>query len=64
MSLTQNSLGAIATCIQNQETMGMELDFERAITLIQFTIKLDILQATKNMYFSDLIRVEVEVEAG
>ena len=40
--------------------MGMELDFGRAITLIQFAIKLDILQAARKMYFSDLIRVEVK----
>lgn len=55
-----NSLGAIAGRIQNLERKGMDRDLETVISLIQFAVKLDILQEASKKDFTNLIRDEVQ----
>jgi hypothetical protein len=54
-----NNLGAIAARIQYLEKKGVDLEFETAINLIQFALKLDILQDERKEDFSALIRKEI-----
>jgi hypothetical protein len=58
--LEGNSLGAIASRIRNQEKKGVDLDFQSAISIIQFGLKLDILQEAKKKDFTTLIREEIQ----
>jgi hypothetical protein len=55
-----NSLGAIAGRILNLERKGVDIDLETAINLIQFRLKLDILQEKKKKDFTTLIREEIQ----
>ena len=41
----------------------MDLDFEMAISLIQFTLKLDLLHEEKKKDFTTLIREEIQSES-
>ena len=42
------------------EKTGVDLDIEMAISLIQFTVKLDIMQETTKEGFKTLIREEIQ----
>ena len=54
-----NSLGAIAWRIQNTEKKGIMLEYQNALSLIQFVIKLDVLQEARQVNSSiDIIREE------
>jgi hypothetical protein len=58
--LEGNSLGAIANRIQNLEQLGLNLDFRMVITLIQFIVKLDILQNVRRKDFTALMAEEIQ----
>ena len=53
-------MGAIARRIRNLEKTGVDLDIETAISLIQFTLKLDIMQEATKKDFKTLIREEIQ----
>jgi hypothetical protein len=55
-----NSLGEIAGRIRNLEKKGFDLDFEIAISLIQFALKLDVLQEENEKDFKTLVREEIQ----
>lgn len=59
-SQEENSLGAIANRIRNLEKKGMDLDFEMAISLIKFELKLDILHREKKKDFATIVREEIQ----
>jgi hypothetical protein len=52
-------LREIATRIQNLEKKGIDLEFETVINLIQFALKLDILQQETKKDFKTLIKDEI-----
>jgi hypothetical protein len=64
LSYEGNSLRAIAGRIGKREEKGNELDLDMAISLIQFSLKLDILQDERNKDFATLIREEIQSAGG
>lgn len=59
-----NSLGAIASRLRKREEKGDGVNFDIAISLIQFALKLDILQEERNQDFTTLIREEIQSLGG
>ena len=54
-----NSLGEIASRILDVEKKGIDIEFETAINLIQFALKLDFLRIEKKKDFKTLIKAEI-----
>jgi hypothetical protein len=54
-----HSLGEIASRLRNLEKKGIDIEFETAINLIQFALKLDFLQEKNKKDFKTLIKDEI-----